>query len=59
MGLRARDGGKSEGQLVMSWIGVQTWPHIERWPTSDWSLLTRQLDQPSQRESRCVSNGCI
>ena len=41
MAVRAEEGGESESQLVMSWIGVQNLPHVERRQTSAWSLVTR------------------
>jgi len=45
MAVRVWDVGKSEGQAVMVWIGVQTLPYSKGELTSDGCWMTRKLKQ--------------
>lgn len=50
MGVRVWDAGKSECRAVIAWIGVERTTDItppEREQTSGWSLLARELAEPS------------
>jgi hypothetical protein len=59
MGLRVKEGGKSESYPVMGWIGVEPFGNItprESGQTSTRSFITRELGKPTKEAKQMRVN---